>query len=156
VKTRTLTILVVVLAVLLVLALVFVFRQMNTSSPPASTPVPTPMPITDILWEWTGMQDSSGEMAVSRPNDYTIVFNTDGTVAIQADCNEVAGTYSLSGSSLNIQLGASTQAFCGEDSEDQLYLASLGKVSSYASDQSGLELQFSDGKMDFRDGGPAR
>jgi hypothetical protein len=62
----------------------------------------------------------------------------------------------MSGSSLSIQPGALTSAYCGEQSQDQLYRVSLSKVSSYAADQKGLELHFSDGKMDFRDGGAAR
>ena len=154
-KNRTLTVIVIILAVLLVIAVAFLYRQATsgTSTAPAATSVPTPMPITGIKWEWTGMQDSSGETSVSDPRNYTLKFNDDGTITGQADCNQISGTYSLSGSSLSIHLGTSTSAFCGESSQDQVYLASLSKVSSYAADQQGLELHFSDGKMDFRDGG---
>jgi heat shock protein HslJ len=160
-KTRTLTIIVIVLAALAVLAIVALVRgsRQGTAAPtplPAPTETPVPQDITGIVWEWTGMQDSAGETSVSDPRHYTITFKDDGTVAVQADCNQVSGGYSLSGSSLSIQLGASTTAFCGEGSQDQVYLASLAKVSSYAADLKGLELHFSDGKMDFRDGGRAQ
>jgi heat shock protein HslJ len=159
-KTRTLIIIVSVLGILAVLAVAaLVYASRQGSAAPAATPAPTetaaPQPITGILWEWTGMQDSQGSTSVSDPRHYTITFKDDGSVTIQADCNQVSGSYSMSGSSVTIQLGASTTAYCGEGSQDQVYLASLSKVSSYAVDQKGLELHFSDGKMDFRDGGPA-
>ena len=158
---QTFRVIAIVLIVLIGLAgawVVYMARQGAASSPPAPTATAVPEPITGISWEWTGMQDSSGETSVRDPKSYTIAFYDDGTVAVQADCNQLSGSYSRSGSSLSIALGPSTAAYCGEDSQDQLYLASLNKVNSYAADNKGLELHFGggSGKMDFRDGGPAR
>jgi heat shock protein HslJ len=78
-------------------------------------------------------------------------------VNIKADCNTVGGTYSLDGSNLTITPGASTMMFCGDASQDALYLTSLEKVSSYAVENGVLQLKFADdaGKMDFNNGGSA-
>ena len=115
--------------------------------------------ITGIVWQWTAMQETvpASQSVVPDPENYTILFNTDGSVTIKADCNQVAGTYTLSGSSLTIQLGASTMAFCGEASQDTIYLSSLSRVSSYAVEGGALQLKFANdaGKMDFRNGGAA-
>ncbi|MCB0233261.1 MAG: META domain-containing protein, partial [Anaerolineae bacterium] len=42
---------------------------------------------------------------VPDPQNYTIAFADDNTLAIKADCNQVAGSYTLDGASLTIQLG---------------------------------------------------
>jgi len=115
--------------------------------------------IEGIIWQWTAMQESvpASQSVVPDPENYTITFNADGNVAIKADCNQVSGTYTMNGSNLTIILGPSTMAFCGDDSQDQIYLTSLGKVSSYAVEDGGLQLEFADdaGKMDFENGGEA-
>lgn len=115
--------------------------------------------ITGIVWQWSAMQETvpASLSVVPDPENYTITFNTDGNVDIKADCNQVGGTYTTSGSDLTITLGPSTLAFCGEASQDTIYLASLAKVSSYALDGGQLQLKFADdgGKMDFTNGGKA-
>jgi heat shock protein HslJ len=118
--------------------------------------------ITGIVWEWTAMQETVPANLSAVPpaeiGNYTITFNDDGTVEIKADCNQVGGSYTMSGSDLTITLGASTLAFCGEASSDVIYLASLEKVSSYAVVDGSLQLKFADdaGKMDFDNGGAAQ
>ena len=97
------------------------------------------------------------QSVVPDPQNYTITFNTDGTAAIKADCNNVTANYTMSGSSLTITLGASTLMYCGDASQDTIYLASLGKVNSYAIENGQLQLKFANdgGKMDFKNGGKA-
>jgi heat shock protein HslJ len=115
--------------------------------------------LTGTVWQWTAMQETvpASQSVVPDPQNYTITFNTDGTAAIKADCNNVTATYTMSGSSLTITLGASTLMACGEASQDTIYLASLSKVSSYAIENGVLQLKFPDdgGKMDFKNGGSA-
>jgi heat shock protein HslJ len=116
--------------------------------------------ITGIVWQWTALQETvpASQSVVPDPENYTISFNDDGTYALQADCNQGSGSYTLDGSSLTIEPGALTRAFCGEDSLDVIYLASLEKVSSYAIEDGQLQLKFADdgGKMDFNNGGAAQ
>jgi len=116
--------------------------------------------ITGTVWQWTAMQETvpASQSVVPDPQNYTITFNTDGTAAIKADCNNVTANYTMSGSNLTITLGASTLMACGDTSQDTVYLASLSKVSSYALANGDLQLKFANdgGKMDFKNGGPAK
>ena len=116
--------------------------------------------ITGIVWQWTAMQETvpASQSVVPDPQNYTITFNPDGTVAIKADCNNVTGNYKMSGSDLTITLGASTLMACGDNSQDTIYLASLSKVSSYVVENGQLQLKFANdgGKMDFKNGGKAQ
>jgi heat shock protein HslJ len=113
--------------------------------------------LTGVNWQWTAMQETvpASQSVVPDPQNYTITFNTDGTAAIKADCNNVTANYTTSGSSLTITLGASTLMYCGDASQDTIYLASLAKVSSYAIENGQLQLIFPNdgGKMDFKNGG---
>jgi heat shock protein HslJ len=116
--------------------------------------------LTGIEWQWTAMQETAPahQSVVPDPGNYTIVFNADGTVNVKADCNNAGGSYTVNGSNLTINVGPSTLAYCGEASEDTIYLASLAKVSSYAIENGSLQLIFADdgGKMDFQNGGAAQ
>jgi heat shock protein HslJ len=94
----------------------------------------------------------------AEPGELHHTFNKDGTAAIKADCNNVTANYAMSGSSLTITLGASTLMYCGDASQDTIYLASLAKVTSYAIVNGDLQLKFANdgGKMDFKNGGKAK
>ena len=84
--------------------------------------------ITGVVWQWQSLTNqSTGETnAVPDPEDYTILFNEDGTFEGQADCNAISGTYSID-DDFDIAVGPSTMAFCGEGSLDQLYIGLLEK-----------------------------
>lgn len=115
--------------------------------------------ITNIVWQWTEFQDTAGEnnIMVDNPENYTVTFLADNQVSIKADCNMVSGSYTLDGSSLTIQLGPSTMAFCGEESLDQQFLEKLGFVAAYVMDGENLvmNLQADAGNMIFANGGAA-
>lgn len=113
--------------------------------------------IIDITWQWSELveTDPASQSVVPNPQDYTIVFRSDGTVNIQADCNAVMGTYSQAGSALIIELGPSTMAFCGDDSLDQQYLASLDQVNSFGMQAGQLKLDGDTFSMSLKDGGSA-
>jgi heat shock protein HslJ len=55
------------------------------------------------------------------------------------------GSFELDGSSITIQLGPSTMAFCGEQSLDLNYLKLLENVESYALENGGLVLELKEG-----------
>ena len=135
------------------------------SATPAEQPTAEPAPsalgapatqdeLTANPWQWTALTETApaSQSVVPDPQDYTITFAADNTVAIQADCNQVAGAYTLDGGSLTIQLGAATMAFCGEQSMDQLYLGFISQVSAAVISASGnLHLLLADnaGAMEF-------
>jgi C-terminal processing protease CtpA/Prc len=93
-------------------------------------------------WQWTLAIDSSGAMtAVDTPGSYTIAFAEDGTVAIQADCNQASGEY-ITGEdgALTITLGPVTLAACPEGSRSDAFLGYLGAVQSAEVDGAQLVL----------------
>lgn len=123
---------------------------------PAATPTPTNS-IQDILWQWTSLTNkSTGETTtVPNPEDYTITFNTDGTLTGKADCNTFNGTYTQE-NGFSITLGASSMAFCGEDSLDQQYLTLLSSAAAGGLDGAGgfaLETAGGEQRMLFNNGG---
>ena len=61
----------------------------------------------------------------------TITFNEDGTVAIQADCNNAGGAFETDGSSLGIEIGPMTLAECAPGSLYNEFIQQLGTADSY-------------------------
>jgi len=110
-------------------------------------------PVVGTVWRWEGTTLSDGSrMAANDPSRYTLEFHSDGTVTVKADCNQVAGAYTLKGSSLTITLGPSTLAACPPDSQADVYLQQLGTVVSYAYDSAGsliLNMKMDSGNMRF-------
>ena len=83
--------------------------------------------------------------AEDQPN-YTIQFNADGTFAAKADCNQLAGSYTTSGTDgLAILPGPMTLAACPEGSLSSQYVAALGKAASYAIANDQLTITLTDG-----------
>jgi heat shock protein HslJ len=93
-------------------------------------------PFVNATWRWIG-RSGSETIQVPSPNQYTIAFNKTGTYAVKADCNVGSGNYTLDGTKLRINQGALTRAYCGDNSLDRTYLASLGRVTSYVMDANG-------------------
>ena len=77
---------------------------------------------------------------------YTIAFATDGSFAARADCNAIAGTYTLSGSDrMTITPGPSTLVACPDGSYGSLFAHALGAVTTWAIADDDLTLTTSDG-----------
>ncbi|MCL4267192.1 MAG: META domain-containing protein [Anaerolineae bacterium] len=131
--------------------------EMEATTVPAAEE--TPPTITGILWQWQEFQDSAEEndITVDNPANYNIVFNEDGTYNGQADCNRIAGSYTLDGASLTIQPGISTMAMCPEGSLDAQFNTFLSNVRTFVMDEDDLVMNlFADaGNMVFSNGGPA-
>jgi heat shock protein HslJ len=125
---------------------------------PAVTPTPAPTnSITGIVWQWTSVTDQGATTTVPNPANYTIIFNSDGTLTGKADCNSFTGVYSQE-NGFTIKLGASTMAFCGEASLDQQYTHLLSNVAAGGPDGAGgLALETAGGaqRMLFKNGGAA-
>ena len=124
--------------------------------PPTAAPANS---ITGIVWQWTSVtnQTTKETTTVPNPENYTVIFNADGTLTGKADCNSFSGTYSQT-NGFTITLGATTMAFCGEASLDQQYLALLSSVAAGGPDSAGnlaLETAGGEQRMLFRNGGPA-
>ena len=125
---------------------------------PAATPTPTNT-ITGIVWQWTSVTEKSTSKTTTVPNpeNYTIIFNTDGTITGKADCNSFTGVWSQQ-NGFTIKLGASTLAACGEASLDQQFLHLLSNVAAGGPDGAGglaLETAGGEQRMMFKNGGAA-
>ncbi|MBE2222838.1 MAG: META domain-containing protein [Anaerolineae bacterium] len=115
--------------------------------------------IQNIEWQWTSVttQSTGDTTEVPNPEVYTLNLYPDGTLAGKADCNNFSGTYSQE-NGFSITLGATTMAFCGEASLDQVYLGLLGSVAAGGPDGRGnLALESAGGaeRMMFKNGGPS-
>lgn len=152
-------------AFLLILAVMTACGGAETPTEEPTEVPPTPEPqvevvtldeIIDTTWQWANLVETepASQSVVPNPEDYIIVFLADGSVNIQADCNVVQGSYFQEGSSLIIELGPSTRAFCGEESQDQQYLELLDQVSSFGMLAGDLQLTGENFTLGFKDGGP--
>lgn len=126
------------------------------------TTVPTAVPtntITGIIWQWQSVKNrpTNETTTVPDPENYTLIFNEDGTFNGTADCNNISGTYSqVDGFTVTVTI--STNAFCGEESLDQQYLDLLSQVVAGGPDGSGglaLESAGGENRMSFSNGGVA-
>ena len=134
------------------------FTLLITACTQAATSTPTDS-IQDIVWQWTSVSNKTTNetTTVSNPENYTIIFRTDGTLEGKADCNTFSGTYSQE-NGFSIKLGATTMMYCGETSMDQQYLELLGSVAAGGPDGEGnlaLETPGGEQRMLFKNGGAA-
>jgi heat shock protein HslJ len=98
------------------------------------------------FWQWQSTQPPTGPaVVVNDPTRYTITFAPDGSVQVKADCNQVGGAYTLSGSKLTITLGPATLVACPPDSQDDEFLGGLNQVTGFTVVGNNLELGLSGG-----------
>ncbi len=115
-------------------------------------PAPAGPGLVGATWQWAGLTTPLEQTEIADPSRYTIQFNLDGTASIMADCNLVGATYSADAAgAITISLGPSTLALCPEDSQDQLFLQSLGSAAIYFNEdgQLFLDLMADAGTMRF-------
>jgi heat shock protein HslJ len=82
-------------------------------------------------WQWTSQTQNGKQTNVPVPSSYTLTLNSDGSFTAKADCNNVSGTYTTSGSSLTLKPGPTTLAQCGASSLSDQYITLLHQFSSY-------------------------
>jgi len=95
----------------------------------AAAPTPPKMsakreqPVTGTVWTWTSSLSNDGKRwTPADPNAYQIEFTPSGTVAVRADCDRAAGTYTTDGRRLTIARGPSRLAACAPGSLGNEYL----------------------------------
>lgn len=116
-----------------------------------------PAGLTGVTWEWQSTQAADGTTeAAADPSRYTLMFNEDGTVSVQFDCNSGGGSYTLEGDKLTFGPMMTTLMGCPEDSQVDAFSEGLNTVASVALDGDSLTLGLSDGgEMLFRAAGAA-
>ena len=105
--------------------------------------------LTGKTWQWTGSTFPGAE-TVADPASYTVQFNQDGTLQARADCNQVAGEYTTTGTSITITPGASTLAMCAEGSLGDAFVAGLARATTWSVVDGELTLTGPEGAMSLR------
>jgi heat shock protein HslJ len=107
--------------------------------------------LTGTTWAWTGFTDPTQQFDVDDPENYTLTFQDDGIVNIQADCNNAMGSYTMDGSSLTIEIGPMTMAACPSESHSDDFVKYLGFAAIYFFEESDLfiDLMADGGTMRF-------
>jgi D-alanyl-D-alanine carboxypeptidase len=82
-------------------------------------------------WQWIAFTGAQGPFTVETPESYQVTFNEDGTVAIVADCNNAAGSYTDDDGALAITVGPMTMAACPEGSRSDQFVQLLGNAAGY-------------------------
>jgi heat shock protein HslJ len=115
----------------------------------------SPSPV-GTLWEWNGLQETHPAhlSAVPDPQNYLLTLNADGTFSAKADCNQLHGSYTLSGDNLTLTPGPMTMAMCPPGSLSTQYVHLLGEVTTQAIENGQLTLGLANdsGSMFFHTG----
>jgi heat shock protein HslJ len=102
-------------------------------------------------WSWVSFQDAKQSFNVTNPENYTLQFLEDGSLALRADCNTGGGSYTIDGSTVSISVGALTLAACPAGSLGDSFVAFLPQVAvwSISNDVLLLDLVADGGTMTF-------
>jgi heat shock protein HslJ len=106
--------------------------------------------LTGKTWQLTAITEKvpafQGVVPAADQPNYTITFEPNGNFSAKADCNQLAGSYTTTGSGgLTLALGPMTLAACPEGSLSDQYVAALGKATSYAVANGQLTITTTDG-----------
>ena len=108
--------------------------------------------ILDTVWQWTNFTDpANGPQEINDPSRYQMQLLADGTIQIQADCNNGSGTFSVEGQSITIMLGPMTTAACPDDSVADEFIKNLEAAAIWFTQEGDLffDLKFDSGTMRF-------
>jgi heat shock protein HslJ len=107
----------------------------------------TPDPaLVNKTWAWEARDPNGGSSApinVTNPENYTLVFNEDGTFNAKLDCNAGNGRYATSKpGSIFMELGPTTMAACPQGSLADSMMQTFGPAQNYSFEENGAVLIF--------------
>lgn len=118
------------------------------------SPAPEAMALVGTVWELEQIQYNDDTLLMADPpENYTVEFMEDGSVAIQADCNQAQGEFSTAeGGSIDIAVGAVTRAACPPGSISNEFIQGLNDTALYFFQEGKLfmDIQYDTGTMRFR------
>lgn len=127
--------------------------------PPAAMAAEQPAPamasspqLVGPSWQWQQTQMNNGDLFTpNTPANYTIQFMADGTAAIQADCNTVQATYTITDNRVSLAMGPATLMACPDGSMGDQFTRNLSGANSFffRDDTLFIELMFDSGTMSF-------
>lgn len=117
----------------------------DTSQPtPQVQPLGPGNPLENTTWQWANFRDAKQDYSIDGA--YTVQFLPDGMVAVQADCNQANGSYTVDGTTLNISILITTAAACGEGSLGSVFIDYLNQAAIYTVDGTTMRVDlFADG-----------
>ncbi|HQZ12632.1 MAG TPA: META domain-containing protein [Devosia sp.] len=88
-----------------------------------------PEGVLDATWEWTWFGSGKEQFDVPKPEQYTVQFLADGTMALQVDCNRGRATFELEPDDM-IRLSpiGTTMMLCPPGSLDHRFTSALEQV----------------------------
>jgi heat shock protein HslJ len=108
-----------------------------------------PSEIVNITWQLQSVSRVGSQVVnVPNPEQFTVRFETNNTIAVRADCNSCSGGYTLDGSSVSIGQLACTLIACPSPGLDSLYTSALQNVRT--AEVSGNELVMSGTEFTLR------
>jgi heat shock protein HslJ len=94
-----------------------------------------------VVWEWQQFISSNNAVvAPEEPEQYTLQFQADGSVLVQADCNRGGGSYVTDGPTIAIERIGLTRMACPADSLANEFVTHLEEVSSFVFTEGELSL----------------
>jgi heat shock protein HslJ len=112
-----------------------------------SDDVTGPSDIVGGAWRLESMELNGADAFVpSDPSRFTVVFNTDGTLGVTADCNQCGGSYTLTGGNMTAGPLACTLIACPTN-RGQEFASIIDGTSSLELDDDELEIEGSEGTL---------
>ena len=111
----------------------------------------SPTEIRNVTWKLESIErPGTATITVPNPDQFTVRFETNGRLAVRADCNTCGGGYVLDGSSVSISNLACTLIACPVPGLDTTFTMALGNVRSAAFSNNQLTLTGNGFTLRFR------
>jgi len=126
---------------------------------PQQPETPAAPTLINVNWQWFDLveTDPASQSVIPNPEGYVVIFLSDGTLDLLADCNFGSGTYALDGNNITITVGPITQIECEEGSLSTEFTTLLANAGTYELTANQLTLNLNDdaGRVGVAYGGPA-
>ena len=111
-----------------------------------------PTELVDITWKLeTVAHVGSALVTVPNPDQFTVRFETNGTLSVRADCNTCTGRYVLDGSTVSIGNLACTLVACPTPGVDTLFTSGLQNAKTVTVSNNNLIMTGPEFTLRFRD-----
>jgi heat shock protein HslJ len=88
--------------------------------------------LTGATWQWVRLTDPVQQVEIDQPENFTLTFMPDGTIQIQADCNQATASYTAAeDGALSITPGITTLTACSPGSRGEEFVQKLGFAARY-------------------------
>jgi len=111
-----------------------------------------PTELVDITWKLETLAHvGSAIVTVPNPDQFTVRFETNGTLSVRADCNTCTGRYVLDGSTVSIGNLACTLVACPTPGLDTLFTSGLQNAKTVTVNNDNLIMTGPEFTLRFRD-----